>query len=305
MNLRQIEIFHAVMTNGTASRAAEVLRISQPVVSKAIQELEHSTGLALFHRTNGRLLATSEARLFFREVEQSFTGLTRLRSAAARIGDFGSGEIRFASLSELSTNVIPKALHAFQKRHPEVTITFQTQRSTLVKDLVASGQLDVGVVADETELAGVDARPFTNYRAVVALPADHRLRERAVVLAKDLHGEPFVALSPEDTIRRQVDAIFETGAIKPKIVLETQHSTTICALVNAGLGCGVVNPITAEPYLGRNLIVRPFEPAIYFRTLLLLPANRQPLKIVTNLISDLKNHASLDDATTHQTVPLL
>ncbi|MEY9783460.1 LysR family transcriptional regulator [Sinorhizobium fredii] len=118
MNLRQIEVFHAVMTNGTASRAAEVLRISQPAVSKAVQELERSTGLALFHRINGRLLATSEAQLFFREVEQSFTGLIHLRSAAARIRDFGSGEIRLASLSALSTNVVPKALFEFPKAPP-------------------------------------------------------------------------------------------------------------------------------------------------------------------------------------------
>ncbi|ODR88510.1 LysR substrate-binding domain-containing protein [Sinorhizobium alkalisoli] len=292
MNLRQIEVFHAVMTNGTASRAAEVLRISQPAVSKAIQELERTTGLALFHRTNGRLIATSEAQLFFREVEQSFTGLIHLRSAAARIRDFGSGEIRIASLSALSTNIVPKALFNFQQRHPEVAITFQARMSSVVKDLVASGQFDVGLAADEIDLAGVDARPFANYRTAIALPANHHLTKRSVIHAAELHGEPFIALAPEDTTRRQVDAIFDERAVKPKIVLETPYSTTICAMVNAGLGCGVVNPLTAEPYLGKNLVVRPFEPALYFRTLLLLPPNRQPSRIVEDLISELKKHAS-------------
>ncbi|MDW9570860.1 LysR family transcriptional regulator [Sinorhizobium meliloti] len=292
MNLRQIEVFHAVMTNGTASRAAEILRISQPAVSKAIQELERSTGLALFHRINGRLLATSEAQLFFREVEQSFTGLIHLRSAAARIRDFGSGEIRLASLSALSTNVVPKALFEFQKRHPQVAITFQARMSSVVKDLVASGQFDIGVAADEIDLAGVDAQPFRNYRTAIALPVNHRLTERSIISPQDLHGEPFIALAPEDTTRRQVDAILEGEAVKPKIVLETPYSTTICAMVNAGLGCGVVNPLTAEPYLGKNLVLRPFEPEIYFRTLLLLPPNRQPSKIVRDLIRELKNHAN-------------
>ncbi|MDK1377610.1 LysR substrate-binding domain-containing protein [Sinorhizobium sp. 6-117] len=109
-------------------------------------------------------------------------------------------------------------------------------------------------------------------------------------------------MAPEDTTRRQIDAIFETEAVKPKIVLETPYSTTICAMVNAGLGCGVVNPITAEPFLGKNIVIRPFERAVYFRTLLLLPPNRQPSKIVRDLMSELRKHASSDDATMPQSV---
>ena len=91
LNLRQVEIFHAVMVNGTTQRAAEVLHISQPGISKAIQELERQLGFALFHRTRRRLVPTAEAHFYFREVEESFAALSRLRSAAARIRDFGSG----------------------------------------------------------------------------------------------------------------------------------------------------------------------------------------------------------------------
>jgi DNA-binding transcriptional LysR family regulator len=84
MNIRHVEIFRAVITNGTASRAAEVLRISQPAVSKAIQELERYIGFDLFHRIKGRIVPTSEAQLFFKEVEQSFAGMDYLRNAASR-----------------------------------------------------------------------------------------------------------------------------------------------------------------------------------------------------------------------------
>ena len=73
------------------------------------------------------MVPTVEARLFFREVEGAFSGLTHLKAAAARIRDFGSGEIRIASLSALSTNIMPRALRNFQKRHPDVAITFQAR----------------------------------------------------------------------------------------------------------------------------------------------------------------------------------
>src|SRR6266508_1297060 len=102
VNQRPIAAFHAVMINGTASRAAEVLRISQPAVSKAVQELERSIGFPLFDRVKGRMLPTPEAHLLHKEVEASFVSMARLRSSAARIRDFGTGEVRLASLSAFS-----------------------------------------------------------------------------------------------------------------------------------------------------------------------------------------------------------
>ncbi len=295
MNIRQIEVFHALMTNGTTSRAAEVLRISQPAVSKAIQELERVIGFALFDRIKGRMVATAEGQLFFREVEGSFAGLIHLRSAAARIRDFGSGEIRIACLSALSTNVLPLALRAFHTRHPDVAITVLAPLSSVVKDLIADGQFDVGLAADEIDVTGVEARDFASHRAAIALPSGHPLEARDVIRPEDLDGQSFLALAPEDTTRREADRIFAERGIKPKMVLETPYSTTICAMVQAGLGVGMVSPMTAEPYLGNGLSLRPFEPAVHFRTLLLLPPNRQPSRIVTDFIGELMAFSLFED----------
>ncbi|MCV3768124.1 LysR substrate-binding domain-containing protein [Rhizobium sp. TRM95796] len=294
MNIRHLEVFHAVMTNGTASRAAEVLRISQPAVSKGIQELERILGFDLFHRIKGRMLPTAEGQLFFREVEGSFSGLIHLRSAAARIRDFGSGEIRVASLSALSTNVMPKALRAFQALHPNVAITFQARMSSIVKDLVAGGQFDVGLAADEIDVTGVEARPFARYRVAIAMPAGHPLEARQTIEPSDLDGQNFIALSPEDTTRREADIIFAEQGIKPKMVLETPYSTTICAMVQAGLGVGMVNPMTAEPYIGNGLSLRPLAAAVHFRTLMLLPPNRRPSRIVSDFIEELLKHSKFE-----------
>lgn len=203
MNLRQIEAFHAVMTNGSTVRAAEVLRISQPAISKAIRELEKQIGFALFRRENGRLIATSEAQLFFRDVHQSFTGLSALRGIAARIRDFGSGEIRIATRNALSTNVVPAALALFRRQHPDVAITLQTRLSSEAKDLVASNQFDIALAADEVDTTGVDVSLLADHRAVLALPAGHPLCEHKVIRVGDLAGVDMIALSPEDTTRRR------------------------------------------------------------------------------------------------------
>lgn len=287
MNLRQVEIFRSVMTNGTTARAAEVLHVSQPAVSKALQDLERDIGFALFLRIKGRLHPSAEGRMFFREVEAAFAGLTHLRGAAARIRDYGSGELRVACLSALSTNVLPRALRRFLDRHPQVAVTFQTRMSYSVRDLVASGQFDIGIAADEVDRTGVDARDFARFPVMLAAPEGHPLEALDVVRPADLQGHDFIALAPEDTTRQEAERAFAAAGVSPRILLETPYSTTICAMVAAGIGVGLVNPLTAEPFLDRGLALRPFEPALHFRTLLLSPPHRPPSRIVEDFITEL------------------
>lgn len=284
MNLRQIEIFRVVMTNGTTARAAEVLHVSQPAVSKMIQELERSLGFDLFQRIKGRLQPTPEGQLFFREVEQAFLGLSHLRGAAARIRDYGSGELRIACLSALSTNVLPRALQAFMALNPNVAITFQARMSSNVRDLVASGQFDLGIVADEIDRTGVEVEEFARFRVALAMPEGHPLETLDIIRPADLTGHAFIALAPEDTTRREAEAAFEQAGVTVKTVMETPYSTTICAMVAAGIGVGLVNPLTAEPYDGHGLALRPFEPALHFRTLLITPPNRLPSRNLEEFI---------------------
>ncbi len=284
LNLRQVEIFHAVMVNGTTQRAAEVLHISQPGISKAIQELERQLGFALFHRTRRRLVPTAEAHFYFREVEESFAALSRLRSAAARIRDFGSGEIRIATLSAFSTNIVPRALVRFRKRHPDVSITLQTHMSSTVKELVAAGQFDLGLAADEIDVSGVEAQTLSTFRGAIALPDGHRLCRKERLEPQDLNDQDFISLSPEDTTRQDLERVLNSAGSRVKTVLETPFANTICAMVQAGMGIGFINPICAEQFLGKGIALRPFTPSLNFRTLLVRPPAVPPSQIVRDCI---------------------
>ena len=280
MNARQMEIFHSVMTSGTVSRGAELLRISQPSASKAIMELERELGFALFERVKGRLMPTAEGQLLHREVEKSFVGMSRLKAAAARIRDFGAGQVRFACLSAHSTTVAPMACAAFRARHPDIAVTMQTHMSSVVRDLVFSGEFDFGLAADEIDLTGVDARPFLRTRAKIGLPLGHPLCAREVIRIEDLDGADFIALAPEDTTRKEAEKLFAASNVAPRVVFETPFSSTVCAMIRAGVGVGIVNPMTAEIYNGRYIELRRMEPAVHFRTLMLTSPRSRPSQIV-------------------------
>nr|WP_284739418.1 LysR substrate-binding domain-containing protein [Rhizobium sp. CG5] len=211
-----------------------------------------------------------------------------MRGAAARIRDFGSGEIKIACLSALSTNVLPRALKAFMVRNPNIAVTFQARMSSTVRDLVASGQFDLGIVADEIDKTGVAVTDFARFRVAVAVPDGHPLESCETVRPQDLVDHAFIALAPEDTTRGEAEVAFHNAGVKVRTVMETPYSTTICAMVAAGIGIGLVDPLTAEPYIGRGLTLKPFEPALHFRTLLITPPNRMASRHLQEFIEDLR-----------------
>lgn len=285
MNFRQVEAFRAVMVSGSASRAAEVLQVTQPAVSRSILELEKVCGFSLFDRIRGRLVPTAEGHVFFRDVEDTFQGLERLKASAARIRDFGTGDLRIASLAAMGSTLVPNALRLFREQHASIAVTLQIAASSTIRELVMSSRFDLGLAAGEIDVTGLEHQTFATPKAICALPPGHRLAERSVITVEDLHGEQFIALSPEDTVRRKLEKLFSDKAVQPHIVAETPNSSTICALVMEGLGVGLVNPYAVDGYASRGVTFRPFDAAIHFETLLIFRPDLPKSKIVRHLVA--------------------
>ena len=169
------------------------------------------------------------------------------------------------------------------EKTPSVAITLQVGSSSNVRELVMSSRFDVGLAADEIDVAGLEHQLFATPKAVCAMAAGHRLCEREVISPEDLHDEPFIALSPEDTVRRKLEAVFQARKVRPRIVAETPNSSTVCALAMEGLGVGLVNPYASDGYTARGVVFRPFSAAVHFRTLLLYRPDLPKSRIVRDL----------------------
>jgi DNA-binding transcriptional LysR family regulator len=287
VNHRQLEIFNAVMISGSASRAAELLQVTQPAVSRALADLEQAIGFALFDRIRGRLVATPEGQLFFSDVRSSFIGLDRLRMSAARIRDFGAGSLRIASLAAYGNTVMPRAIKLFRDRHPDVAITFQIALSAQVRELVVNGTFSIGLAADEVDLSGVEHRVFSSGRASCVMPPGHPLAAKPVIRPTDLHGVPFIALSAEDRARGRMNAVLDAAGARPDVVVETPFAATVCALALEGVGVGLAQAVAAEGFLERGLVIRPFEPEVYFKTYLLFRPDTQKSILVKHFVAAL------------------
>jgi DNA-binding transcriptional LysR family regulator len=284
VNHRQVEIFVAIMRSGTTSRAAELMGISQPAISRSLAELERAIGFSLFDRVRNRLVPTPEGKLFQQDVESYFRGIDTLRAGAARIRDQGSGAIRIASLSALGSSLVPKAVRKFREIHPDIRVTLQVLPSRNVRDAVASGQYDIGLAADEIDVSGILHQPFANSKALCAIPAGHPLARLEIIRPADLADVPLIAYVPEDRGRQRMNQVFAQAGVTPKIVVETLYASTVCALVSEGIGVGFVSAYSVGGIDCSHLVLRPFEPAIQIRSLLILPQDRPKSNLVRDLI---------------------
>lgn len=290
MNLRQLEAFRAVMRTGSVTNAAASLYLSQPAVSRLIAELERSVGFRLFERSKGSApVPTPEAEAFFTEVQRSFAGLQVLRQAADDIRNFRSGNLHIACLPALATGFIPAVIKEFREQNPAVRIQLQTRSSSTVRLWVAAQQFDLGLATPGGDVQGVRTESFLKAMGVCVLPTAHPLAERRVITPPDLRGERFISLALEDPVRSKIDHTFEKAGVERDVVVETQYAMTICGLVRLGVGCAILNPLSATDLAAQGIVLRPFEPAIEFEYMLYLPTSRPPSRMANEFIELMKH----------------
>lgn len=274
--LRDIEVFRTIMTSGSTSKAAALLGISQPAVSQSLRKLETHAGLQLFERVRGRLNPTPEGRAFLQEVNRSFVGLDVLIHRLESLRQFGVGRLQLACYPALGMGFVPRCLQRQFSQTPSLSVSLQIMSSRDVRERLLSGQCDLGLMADESSTFGIEHHVFAQVDGVLVMGAAHPLASRSCITALDLRDQAFLSLNPEDMARKRLEQALATHAVTLGSIVETPYAVTICELAVLGVGVGLVNPVTALPYLDRGLVARRFELKVPFNCIVGTPAG-QPL----------------------------
>ena len=268
--IREIEVFRAVMTAGSASKAAQVLGITQPAVSQAIGRLEAHAEMPLFSRLRGRLHPTQEALALLAEVNRCFVGLDAIEQRLRSLRKFGAGRIRIAALPGLGLGFLPRVLSEMNLADRAITVSLQIMGSSEIRARLLAQESDLGLMADEVSASGLEHSVFARYQGVVALPPGHALASRRVVRPEDLAAYPLVALNPEDSVSQRLELMFHARGITPHIVVNTPYTVSQCELVRQGVGVAVVSAVTAVDYADR-LVLRRFSERLDYICLLAMP----------------------------------
>ncbi|MGE6983294.1 LysR family transcriptional regulator [Kluyvera intermedia] len=297
VNLRHIEIFHAIMTAGNLTEAARMLNTSQPTVSRELARFEQVLGLKLFERSRGRLHPTVQGLRLFEEVQRSWYGLDRIVSAAESLREFRQGELSIVCLPVFSQSFLPSLLQPFLARYPQVNIQIVPQESPLLEEWLSAQRHDLGITETVHTPAGTERTELLSLDEVCVLPQGHPLAEKTVLTPQDFQGENYISLSRTDSYRQLLDTLFNEHQVKRRMVIETHSAASICAMVRAGVGISVVNPLTAMDYAGNGVVVRRFSVGVPFTVSLVRPLHRPGSALVdafsTHLLNEMPGTAAL------------
>lgn len=291
INLRQVEVFKAMIEHGTVSRAAEVLNISQPGASKLLMQLEGDNGLKLFDRAKGRLMPTAQGLRLYEEIDRIFAGVRQVESAIAVIRREDQGRLVVGVMPALAGEFIQRATMNFLQRNPNVYCSIQSLKSQWIAESVLARKLDVGLVSARIDSPYIATEPLLEQPLLCIMPIGHPLGRLKVICPEHLNDIPFISFDAASHTAQTIAGLFERYHVTAKIVLMADVNPTVCQFVAAGLGVSLVHPLFIAGMEDR-LVARPFEPATPFDFLLCFARDARNAHLIADFVSETKAMAT-------------
>lgn len=260
LNLRQIEVFRAIMLTQSITGASQLLHVSQPAVSRLLSYIESRVGFVLFERIKGRLYATPEARQLFQEVEAVYKGVQRINQSINDLVEKRSLALRLCCSPSLSQTLVPKALAMLGNRYPDARILLDTQNTADMINALLTQQFELGVSIQPIEHPNLECLPIYESELNVAVPRGHRLAERSMLTVEDIAQERYIAYGSDTPLGILLDMVFRREGVEIRPVVEVRHTHTACALVQQGTGVAVVDGLSVTGQNWPHIVTRPLAP---------------------------------------------
>ena len=257
LTLRQLEIFAAVARTRSFTLAAADLVLSQPVVSRTVGELERKLRAPLFVRTT-RSVDLTEAGAEFLAVATHV--LDSYRRGLDRFADYRAGErrqITVGVLPSIAAVVLPPVLSGYLAAHPDVQVRLADGTNAEILHLLRDGVADLAITEVGPASAGLVVDPFLDDPFVAVLPPGHALADRPALSWADLAAEPFIAFSPDSSIRRLADLGLAQAGVQPRQNLETRTVATAGGMIAAGLGVSAMPELVLPLLAATPVVTRP------------------------------------------------
>ena len=242
MDLRQIRYFLALATELNYTRAASQLNISQPPLTRHIQQLEHSIGVMLFDRSTRGVALTQAGKIFLEEARKivALADHAVNKTKLAHQGQLGRLDIGIFGSSTIS--VIPTLLTELRKTHPNIIISLQNTTKTQQIEGVREKHLDIGFNRIYPTVPDLAVETVMLENLYVALHKDHPFANNQTITVKDLVDQPFI-LFPNNVRPSFADNVImlcSNAGFAPNVVHDVEDIFTAIALISAGLGIAIV-----------------------------------------------------------------
>ncbi|WPB56850.1 LysR substrate-binding domain-containing protein [Xylophilus sp. GOD-11R] len=261
LNLRQIEVFHAIMITGSLSEAGRMLCVSQPAVSRVLATAESRLKFLLFERVRGRLQPTPEARRLFSEVEPIISGVAHFNTVARSLAEGDEGKLCIVSSPSYSEWLMPRAIERFRARHPDVHISYRPMPFDALLPHMLLGRADLCISSmAPPPSANLVAKEIGQGNIMCAIPRRHPLASTEVITAAMLREQTLISYGSDTPFGQLTSRFLETADLSPHI--EIRSTPEAMAMVRQGVGVALIESFGYTASLSDTMVLRPIAPAL-------------------------------------------
>lgn len=232
--------FIAVAREEHLTRAAELLGVPQPTLSRSMARLEEELAVPLFSRPGRTIRLTRHGRLLLAAAERAAAALAGPLHLLAEEADPARGRVTLAFLHTLGTDAVPRLLRDFRGEHPEVRFALVQGSADMLLSRLLAGEVDLCLTAPLPDQPGVVAQALDEQRIDLFVPAGHRFARRRGLRLEEASGEDFICMEPGYGLRVITDELCRAAGFSPRVAFEGEEAATVGGLVGAGLGVALL-----------------------------------------------------------------
>lgn len=262
MEIRVLRYFLTVAREENITKAAEVLHITQPALSRQLAQLEEELGVKLFDRGTRKITLTDEGMLLRRRGEEIVQLVAKTENELIEQERLLEGKITIGCGEMAAVTLLPDLFRSFHQKYPHVTFDLLTETADIVKEQMDKGLVDIGLLLEPIEIEKYEFIRLTEKeRWVALLPPHDPLGEKEAVTAQDLASLPLV-LPRRTTIRGELANWFGEYYDHLQILFTSNLNTNGATMVNHGLAYSIVIEGAVAYWDPSKIMIRPLKPEL-------------------------------------------
>lgn len=262
MEIRVLRYFLTVVREEGINRAAEVLHITQPTLSRQLSQLEEEVGVKLFHRGAKKITLTNEGILLRRRAEEILSLVDRTQRELTWQDEFVEGRIVIGGGELAAMQVLSEIIERFREKYPLVTFDIFTGNADLVKEQMEKGLIDIGVLLEPIDIEKFEfIRLKGKERWVVLMRPEDSLTEKENISAKDLENMPLI-LPRRMNVQNELYNWFGDSFQEKQVLFTSNLATNSALMVQRGLAYSLVIEGSIPFWDKEKIAYRPLSPEL-------------------------------------------
>ncbi len=234
MNLRDIKYLIAVAEHKHFGKAAQVCHVSQPTLSMQVKKLEEELGVAIFERSNRKVMLTAVGEEVLEQAREVLNASERMVQVAKEYSDPFTGEITLGAFPTLAPYLLPLVMPAIRKACPKLTVNLVEEKTDVLLAQLQEGVVDCALLALPVEGRNMEALPLFDEPFHLAVSKTHALAQRKKIDVTDLDGHTLLLLDEGHCLREQALSVCQRIGAKESQRFRATSLETLRQMVASG-----------------------------------------------------------------------